>query len=130
MKIIYTFLFCLMAVCANAQLNVTEESSVRAMLDGRRAMNFKEGRLVKAWSIQIAISRDKYEILQKMQDVRVALRDEIGVRVDWTYDQPNYRLHAGAFYTKLEAACLLFKIIQKYPNAFVFRNSQIKPADF
>ncbi len=130
MKIIYIFFLVLFATPIQAQLSITEQSSVRSMLDGRRAANFKEGRLVKAWSVQIAISRDKYEVLQKMQDVRVALREEIGVQVDWTYDQPNYRLHAGAFYTKLEAACLLFKIMQRYPNAFVFRNSQLKPTDF
>ena len=130
MKIILSIFLILYFSQLQAQFQVSEESGVRGLLDSRRSANFKEGRLVKAWSVQIAISRDKYEILQKLSSVRAMFRNEIGVQADWTYDQPNYRLHAGAFYTKLEASCLLYKIYQSYPNAFVFRNSQIKPTDF
>jgi hypothetical protein len=111
-------------------INVQEETGIRYLLDSRKSANFKENRTLRAWSVQIMTSRDKYEVLQKLQEVRSLFRDDLNVKVDWTYEQPYYRLNAGAFYTKLEAAALLYKVIQRYPSAYIFKNNQVKPTDF
>ena len=132
----YKFLLalCLVALAvwpANvaAQFSVQEDSGVRRLLDQRKGTNFKDDRTLRAWSVQIMISRDKYEVLQKMQEVRSLFRDDL-VKIDWTYEQPYYRLNAGAFYTKMECAALLYRVMQRYPDAYIFKNNKVKPEDF
>lgn len=132
----YKFLLalCLVALAAwpanvAAQFSVQEDSGVRRLLDQRKGVNFKDDRTLRAWSVQIMISRDKYEVLQKMQEVRSLFRDDL-VKIDWTYEQPYYRLNAGAFYTKMECAALLYRVMQRYPDAYIFKNNKVKPEDF
>jgi hypothetical protein len=44
---------------AAAQSVVNEDSGIRSMMDKRKELNFKKDRYIKAWSIQIMVSRDK-----------------------------------------------------------------------
>ncbi len=99
------------------------------MLDLRKEMNFKKDRYIKAWSVQIMVSRDKYEVLEKKDAFLDDFKKE-NFKVEWTYEQPNYKLNVGAYYTKLEATITLHKIIEKYPDAYVFKNNQAKASDF
>lgn len=111
-------------------INLEEDPAIRRLLDVKKANNTSKDKVVRAWSVQILTSRDKYEVLQKMQEARSYFKNESNVKIDWTYEQPYYRLNAGAFYTKLEAAGLLYKIAKYYPNAYLFKNMQVKPSDF
>ena len=111
-------------------IQVEEETAIRRLLDIKKSNNTKPDRVIRAWSIQILTSRDKYQVLQKMQEARAYFKDQSNVKIDWTYEQPYYRLNAGAFYTKLEAAGLLYQIAKYYPEAYLFKNMNVKPEDF
>ncbi len=124
-----TLCFLLFTMTLNAQISVTEDKGIRYMLDLRKEMNFKKDRYIKAWSVQVMVSRDKYEVLEKKESFLNDFKEE-KFKVDWTYEQPNYKLNVGAYYTKLEATIALHKIIEKYPDAYVFKNNQAKASDF
>lgn len=112
---------------AQGSVFVEEDNDVRRMLDIRKELNFRKDRYVRAWSIQLLVSRDKFLVNQKKDEFSKSYRD---IRIDWEYEQPYYRLNVGAFYTKLEATMMLHRFIEKYPDAYVFKNSQAKPSDF
>lgn len=112
---------------AVAQITVTEDAGIRNLMDRRKELNFKKDRYIKAWSIQIMVSRDKYEVLEKKEAFEKEYDD---YKVDWTYEQPNYKLNVGAYYTKLEATMAMHKLLEDYPDAYVFKNNQAKASDF
>lgn len=109
-------------------LHVTEEMSVRTLLDHRKTLNFQKERKLKAWSVQLLLSRDKYLATQKVVQVKKMTKN-ITSKVDWFYQAPYYRIYAGAFYTKLEAATLLNLLIDEFPDAIVFKNTEARPSD-
>lgn len=109
-------------------VHVTEESSIRQILDHRKSLNFQRDRHIKVWSVQLFLTRDKYLATQKVSEIKRRtkyLRSEI----DWFYEAPYYRIYAGGFYTKLEAASLLSKVADTYPDAILFKNTEAKPSD-
>jgi len=112
---------------AAAQVVVSEAPGIRYMMDVRKELNFKKDRYIKAWSIQIMVSRDKYEVLEKKEAFE---RDYEDFVVEWTYEQPNYKLNVGAFYTKLEATIVMHKLSEDFPGAYVFKNNQAKASEF
>jgi hypothetical protein len=127
-RLVFLFLI-LMSITdsAVAQITVTEDAGIRNLMDRRKELNFKKDRYIKAWSIQIMVSRDKYEVLEKKEAFEKEYDD---YKVDWTYEQPNYKLNVGAYYTKLEATMAMHKLLEDYPDAYVFKNNQAKPSDF
>jgi hypothetical protein len=112
---------------AAAQIVVNEDSGIRSMMDKRKELNFKKDRYIKAWSIQIMVSRDKYEVLKKKEAFEKEYEDFV---VEWTYEQPNYKLNVGAYYTKLEATIAMHKLSEDFPDAYVFKNNQAKASEF
>ena len=110
-----------------AQITVSEDDGIRQMMDRRKELNFKKGRHIKAWSIQIMVSRDKYEVLEKKEEFEKEFED---FKVEWTYEQPNYKLNVGAYYTKLEATIAMHKLLKDFPDAYVFKNNQAKASEF
>lgn len=108
-------------------IHIEEEDNVRRMMDLRKELNFREDRYVKAWSIQLLVTRDKYLANKRKSEFSTKFRD---LKADWQYEQPYYRLNVGAFYTKLEATMTLHELIKEYPDAYVFKNSQAKTTDF
>ena len=127
-RLVFLFLI-LMSITdsAVAQITVTEDAGIRNLMDRRKELNFKKDRYIKAWSIQIMVSRDKYEVLEKKEAFE---KEYDNYKVDWTYEQPNYKLNVGAYYTKLEATMAMHKLLEDYPDAYVFKNNQAKPSDF
>lgn len=109
------------------EIYTDEESGIRAMLDHRKSLNFQKNRTVKAWSVQIMVTRDKYEANQKKYEVQ---RRYPEYQVDWFYEEPYYRLNVGAFYTKIEAAGLQSRLVTFYPDAYIFKNHRAKTTDF
>jgi hypothetical protein len=112
---------------ATAQVVVSEAPGIRQMMDVRKELNFKKDRYIKAWSIQIMVSRDKYEVLEKKEAFEKEYED---FAVEWTYEQPNYKLNVGAFFTKLEATIAMHKLSEDFPDAYVFKNNQAKTSEF
>jgi len=109
-------------------LRVTEESSIRQLLDHRKALNYQRDRKIKAWSVQIYLGRDKYEATKMVTNAKLRLRN-VTAKVDWFYEAPYYRIYAGGFSTKLEAMSLLSQILPQYPSAIIFKNAEVRPND-
>ncbi len=131
LRFILLSLFVFLASRAQAQIVVQEESSVRRLLDIRRSANLKPDRVIRAWSVQIYIGRDKYETMQKLQEARSLLSGDLQtVAIDWEFDSPFYKVSAGAFYTKFDASTLLYQVQKHYPEAFIFKNNKVKPTQF
>jgi hypothetical protein len=131
-----TNLFLLLAVLLSSSvvaqkegiLHITEAFSIRTLLDHRKSLNFQKERKLKAWSVQLLLSRDKYLATRKVVEVKKITKN-ITSKVDWFYQAPYYRIYAGAFYTKLEAATLLNLLIKQFPDAIVFKNNEARPSD-
>lgn len=134
MKYLFTIVVALLIISsAKAQpsagvVRVTEESSIRQLLDHRKALNFQRDRHIKVWSVQLFLTRDKYLATQKMSEIKQRTR-YLSSEIDWFYEAPYYRVYAGGFYTKLEAASLLSKVVDLYPDAILFKNTEAKPSD-
>lgn len=109
-------------------VRVVEENSIRQILDHRKALNFTKDRSVKVWSVQLYLSRDKYLATQQVSEAKKKTRN-VTSKIDWFYEAPYYRIYAGGFYTKLEAVALLNELVEMYPDAIVFKNTEAKPAD-
>ncbi|WCL82755.1 sporulation protein [Saprospira sp. CCB-QB6] len=122
---IFSF-FCLPFAISQQAIEKNEESQIRRLLDLRKELNFKEDREIKAWGIQLMVSRDKYELLEKQS--RFNRKEE--KQANWTYQQPYYRLNWGAYYTKLEAYMQLQKVKEDFPGAFVYKNNQAQASEF
>jgi hypothetical protein len=133
MKYITTLVLLYIVSAAQAQyeegiVRVTEESSIRQLLDHRKALNFQKDRHIKVWSVQLFLSRDKYLATKKVNEIKQRTR-YLNSEVDWFYEAPYYRVYSGGFYTKLEAASLLSKVVDLYPDAILFKNTEAKPMD-
>jgi len=128
------FMICLMAIGFvhgqdnGAILNIDEEPSVRQLLDHRKALNFHKDRKLKVWSVQLLLSRDKYLATQKISQIKKNTQN-LSAKIDWFYEAPYYRIYAGGYYTKLEAVTLLNKLMEDYPDAIVFKNTEARPSD-
>lgn len=134
MKYFFTTLFLLSTIASlQAQLSegivrVTEESSIRQILDHRKALNFQKERHIKVWSVQLFLTRDKYLATKKVSEIKQRTK-YLSSEIDWFYEAPYYRIYAGGFYTKLEASSLLNKVVDLYPDAILFKNTEAKPSD-
>lgn len=109
-------------------VRVTEESSIRQILDHRKSLNFQRDRHIKVWSVQLFLTRDKYLATQKVNEIKQRTK-YLCSEIDWFYEAPYYRVYAGGFYTKLEASSLLSKVVDLYPDAILFKNTKAKPSD-
>jgi hypothetical protein len=117
-------------LCAQEEgiLHVTEEYSIRQLLDHRKALNFQKDRKLKVWSVQLFLSRDKYLATKKVTEAKNRTKN-LTSKVDWFYEAPYYRIYAGGFYTKMEAVSLLNDLVDIFPEAIVFKNTEAKPSD-
>ena len=107
-------------------IRIQEEFGITRMLEQRKKLNFDKDRTIKVWSVQVMIAREKYRIMERKADIERRFAD---LGVEWSYEQPYYKLNAGAFFSKLEAASLLAHLINIYPEAYIFKNGQAKPED-
>lgn len=125
-------LFLLLASVLQAQtqrgeLRLQESQAISELQDLRKMANRQKNRTVTAWSVQLLVTRDRYEVIRQEADFK---RRYNSLHVNWEYDNPYYRLTAGAFFRKIEAAALLHEISELYPNAYIVKNSSVKPIDF
>lgn len=124
------FLLCVALSAAQAQggdLRLYEGQAISELQDLRKMANRQKNRKVTAWSVQLLVTRDRYEVIEKEAEFKKRHRD---IHVNWQYDNPYYRLTAGAFFKKVDAAALLHEIKELYPNAYIVKNDDVKPVDF
>lgn len=125
MKTLIVIMVCLTSLvfAQGSTIVCNEPSSITEMMSHRKTLNFNKNRKVKAWSLQLFTSRDKYKATERFSIIKRELA-HLDTDIDWYYENPYYRIYMGSFYTKLEAASLLHKVIEFYPNAYIFKNAE------
>ncbi len=79
------------------------------------------------WRVQLVSSTDRTRVEE--EKVRF-LRLYPDVPADWVHEKPYYKLRAGAFHTRLEAAAFLQTLQDDYPGAYPAQDRNIHPRDF
>lgn len=129
----FALLFFIFSFAASAELaaqgliTLNEEPAVRELQDRRKAVQFDKKRRLTAWSVQVLVTRERHIADQKKAEINRRYSD---LHADWEYDYPYYRVNMGAYFTKLDAEGLLYKLKRHYPQAYIIKNKNIKPADF
>lgn len=78
------------------------------------------------WRIQILATTDR----RKMEEAKSKfLANYPDISIDWTHSKPYYRLRAGAFESKLNAARLLYILKEDYPSAYPAKDNNIRPQE-
>ncbi|MEM9820264.1 MAG: SPOR domain-containing protein [Bacteroidota bacterium] len=127
MRKIFFALFCLsFTFMLKAQsVKVNEDPIVSKMMLRMAQINqFQPS--VEGWRIQILATTDR----RKLEEVKTKFQAKYPlISVDWTHEKPYYKLKAGAFATKLEAARLLHQLKKDYPGAYTAKDNRINPRE-
>jgi len=83
-------------------------------------------RTVKGWRIQLLATTDRQQMDQSLQRFRSLYPN---IPATWAHDKPYYKIHAGAFESKLEALRMLYLVKRDYPGAYPIVDKNIKPAE-
>ncbi len=107
---------------SNAQsVQVKEDGVIGQMMFKMKQIN-EFNTEVEGWRIQILATTDR----RKMEEVKTEFQMKYPlVSIDWIQDKPYYKLKAGAFSTKLEAARLLHRLKKDYPSAYPAKDNKI-----
>lgn len=110
---------------AQGRISIVAESGIDNLVQIDKDIN-KNTTFVKAWCVQL-VATDNRTKVQNMKSNFI--NSYPGIRVDWDFEPPYYKLRAGAFESKLEANRLLYIIRQRYPDAYLVQSSKISPRD-
>ncbi len=118
--------FCIVAISTNAQnITINENAEITRVMD-QYAANNRMTEFVPGWRIQILATTDRV----KMEKVKADfLRMYPYIPIDWVHSSPYYKLLAGAFSSKLEAARILHTVKKDYPSAFPAQDKKIRPGE-
>ncbi len=108
-----------------AQVSIVEDPGIGSLLQRNRDINFSTEEVV-GWRVQILATTDREKVMKTKTEF---LRKFPQIKTDWDYVAPYYKLKAGAYLYKLEAANLRHRILGDYPNAYVTKDAKVKPAD-
>jgi len=104
---------------------VNEDNVITRMMFRMTQLNQTKG-TVEGWRIQILATTDR----RKLEDEKRKFQSQYPqYGVDWTHEKPYYKLKAGAFSTKLEAARLLHILKKDYPSAYPAKDNNINPRE-
>lgn len=118
-KLILITVFGFLAQFAIAQgvININQDATLESALTKHKQINRNTSK-IDGWTVMIMSSTDR----AKVTDTKaVFLRTFPSIPVDWEYTRPFFKLRAGAYATKLEAASMLAKIKTQYPSAYIGR---------
>ncbi|NJN77547.1 MAG: hypothetical protein HC803_03815 [Saprospiraceae bacterium] len=98
-------------------INIVQDAEIEAALSRHKALN-RSIEKMDGWCVMITSSTDR----AKVTDIKAQfLRDFSNIPIDWVYERPFFKLQAGAYNTKMEAAELLAIIKAQYPSAYISR---------
>lgn len=126
-KLLFSLIFiATLTVWSNAQnVQVKEDGVIGQMMFKMTQIN-EFNPQVEGWRIQILATTDR----RKMEDVKTEFQMKYPlVSIDWTQEKPYYKLKAGAFNTKLEAARLLYRLKKDYPSAYPAKDNRINRSE-
>lgn len=119
-KLILIAVFGFLAQFATAQqgvINISQDATMESALERHKQINRNTAK-IDGWTVMIMSSTDRAKVV----DTKAAfLRTFPNIPADWEYTRPFFKLRAGAFSTKLEAASLLARIKTQYPSAYIGR---------
>ncbi|MFK7949154.1 MAG: SPOR domain-containing protein [Saprospiraceae bacterium] len=118
-KLILIAIFGFLTQFATAQgvININQDATLESALEKHKQINRNTGK-VDGWTVMIMSSTDR----TKVTNTKAAfLRTFPSIPVDWEYTRPFFKLRAGAYASKLEAASLLARIKTQYPSAYIGR---------
>jgi hypothetical protein len=112
-------LICGIAEFATAQgvINIVQDAEIESALQRHKEIN-QSTQKIKGWCVMISASTDRAKMMSAKAQF---LRDYPYIQMDWIYENPYFKLRAGAYNTKMEAAGLLKKIKGLYPSAYITR---------
>ena len=109
------FLICSLSFSIDAQsVTISEDATISRMVGRSVQINRSKGR-ISGWRIQLIATTNRSKV---ENEKRKFIRNYPFVHVDWTHSKPYYKLRAGAFQSKLDAARLLYRIRKDYPSAY------------
>lgn len=119
-KLIFIAVLGFVAQFAFAQqgvINIVQDADIEAALNRHKQLNANIEK-IDGWCVMITSSTDR----AKVTDIKAQfLRDFGDVPIDWIYERPFFKLQAGAYNTRMEAAELLALIKAQYPSAYISR---------
>ena len=101
------------------QVTIIEDSGISAMIQAHKDLN-RSNQTVDGWRVQLLASTDRNKVMEVKGEF---LKKYPRIKIDWDYSAPYYKLKAGAFLTKLEAANLKHRIRYDYPDAYIARDN-------
>ena len=126
MRVLLFISLCFLAFSSNAQQDSVDHNFILItdpkldfLVEKHTKIN-EERKTRPGFRVQVAISSDRKEILEKKADC-IKEFDEIAP-VYITYQQPYFKLRIGDFRTKLEAQKFRQDLIIDYPDALVVKD--------
>lgn len=110
---------------AQGVINVSQDPAIESALQRHKEIN-RSLTQISGWCVQLMASSDRDKVMQLKTQF---LSSNPDIRVDWEYERPFFKLKAGAYRTKLEAARLLYLIKKQYPGAYITRG-KFSPQEF
>jgi len=125
-QLFLVILICGLAEFATAQgvINIVQDADVESALQRHKEIN-QSTKKIKGWCVMISATTDRSKMMAAKTKF---LRDYSYIPVDWVYERPYFKLRAGAYNTKMEAAGLLKSIKSLYPSAYITRG-QFSPRE-
>lgn len=97
------------------KVEIHQPAYLDTLMDKMKTLGFQKSTL-KGYRVQIGMSQ-KRKILEPKY--RLFAQEFADTKLYYVYKQPNFRLRAGDFYTKLQAQQFKEKIKQHFPEAVV-----------
>lgn len=98
-------------------INIVQDAEIETALNRHKTFN-QNIQKVDGWCVMIMSSTDRAKVTAVKSDF---LRNFSSIPIDWIYARPFFKLQAGAYNTKMEAARLLALIKTQYPSAYISR---------
>jgi len=126
-RLIYNFVCVLFSVgCMAQEVQINEPPKVSQLMDTWISRNRTNPGLV-GWRLQLVSSTDR----SRMESAKATFLSQFpDVPADWVHEKPYYKLRAGAFRTRLEAAAFLENLGDAYQGAYPAQDRNIHPRDF
>jgi len=109
-----SFLLCLFILCGfslSAQLSLTEEDSVRELIERYRDTNMQKP-IIKAWRIQIITTDDRREMEQAKSKFEMLYPH---IDFSWEHNAPYYKVKIGAYEKKEDLESFLLELKKEFP---------------
>jgi len=100
-------------------LTVIQDTLIDYLLS-KHQQGLIEKKMVTGYRVQIIASTDRNKVIQEKTAFLQIFPDD---KIYMNYFQPNYRLRAGDFKTKIEANQYLKKVLHYFPAAWVVNDN-------